>query len=300
MGCSATNTGIMFHHFHGDGHPAQQGSLSVDTLRRIIAERRPVSAQAWIDATVAGESVGECLTFDDGLSSQVDVALPVLREHGLTAFWFVNTAPLVGEYAPLEVYRAFRHAFASMDQFYEAFNAAVMASSHAERARNQMCVYPPKYLSQFPFYTEADKRFRFLRDKVLGAAYFEIMAGMMDARGYDAAEASRGLCVDADGLKALAADGHVIGLHSHAHPTDLAGLPMADQRHQYARNAEVLTGVLGRGWEPLCVSHPSNSYHTGTLDLLREMGVQIGFRANTEHLAERSSLEFAREDCANL
>ena len=55
--------------------------------------------------------------------------------------------------------------------------------------------------------------------------------------------------------------------------------------------------VTGR--PPIVVSHPCNSYRPETLDLLRGMGVRLGFRAN---MAKRdySLLELPRIDHAVL
>src|SRR4051794_18619226 len=94
--------GIMFHHFHDDdvdleggiGHPAGQGSISADTLRAMIQSIGPtriLPAHEFLHRAVAGKLTDHhvCLTFDDNLMCQYDVAVPVLEEFGLTAFWFV-------------------------------------------------------------------------------------------------------------------------------------------------------------------------------------------------------------------
>ena len=50
---------------------------------------------------------------------------------------------------------------------------------------------------------------------------------------------------------------------------------------------------------PKTVSHPCNSYNADTLSILRNLNIEIGFRANMEnHLL--SEFEFPREDHANV
>ncbi len=122
--------GIMFNHFHDDRHPRGQGAISAAEFARMldhIGRERILPAEEWMRRSIAGE-LGEsdiCLTFDDALRCQYDIAVPVLRELGLTAFWFFYASVFEGNVEPLEVYRHFRTTqFASMDAFYEQFSAA--------------------------------------------------------------------------------------------------------------------------------------------------------------------------------
>ena len=108
---------------------------------------------------------------------------------------------------------------------------------------------------------------------------------------------SQNLWMDDDRVVQLHRAGHVIGLHSHTHPTRLANLDSGAQREEYRRNSQHLAGILGTS--PVCMSHPCNSYNDDTLHILRELGVVLGFRAN---LAEtrKSELEYPRADHANI
>src|SRR4051812_47062117 len=77
--------GVMFHHFHGGNHPASQGSISIDQLDRIIgdlkARYRLLDADHFLEKAVAGSlhTSDICLTFDDALLCQVELAAPVLQ-----------------------------------------------------------------------------------------------------------------------------------------------------------------------------------------------------------------------------
>ena len=71
--------GIMFHHFHGKNHPIVQGSIGEETLSDIIefiGIENILNANEWAhkfqNHTLKSNQV--CLTFDDALKSQVDIA----------------------------------------------------------------------------------------------------------------------------------------------------------------------------------------------------------------------------------
>ena len=297
--------GIMFHHFHSARHPAGQGSISgaqlADVIER-IGRNRILPARQWmrcaLTATLRPTDV--CLTFDDNLRCQYDVALPVLEAYGLTAFWFVYTSVCEGNIERLEVYRTFRTiCFDRIDAFYDSFFTAVDRSAHAEAARLAFEQFKPReYLKAFPFYTEADRRFRFVRDDVLGpAAYAHIMDGMVEEAGMKPDALARQLWMGGAELKQLHGKGHVVGLHSHTHPTRIERLPVEAQREEYRRNFDYLNALLGD--RPEAMSHPCNSYNRDTLMVLRELGISLGFAANMQARGQ-SELEYPREDHANL
>ena len=297
--------GIMFHYFHDNRHPAGQGSLSADELAdliRHIGPERILRARAWLKRALAGE-LGEddiCLTFDDNLRCQYDVALPVLQEFGLTALWFVSTAVMQGELSRLDIYRKFRvNCFEEVNDFYEAYFRTLATSRHtqvAERALRQFNA--SMYLTEYPFYTEADRRFRFVRDEVLGPErYNEIMDALIGSMGYRLEDLGQDLWLEDEHVRRLHAEGHVIGLHTHTHPTRVEHLIPEGQLREYRDNYTYLMQLLGQ--TPEVMSHPCNSYNMDTLAVLERLGIRIGFRANMS-MTEHSSLEFPREDHANV
>ncbi len=298
-----TASGIMFHHFCDARHSRGQGAISGVELGAVLDSFGHVlAAREWVDRCDAGRLRADdlCLTFDDNLRCQYDVALPVLRERGMTAFWFVYTSVLEGKLERLELYRAFRtDFFAGIDDFYLAFFLGVGASEFADLMAGRLRDFcAAEYLAGFPFYSEADRRFRFVRDEVLGPErYFSVMDLMMAGRGVLPADLARGLWMDAACLAELHREGHVIGLHSHTHPTRIERLDEAGQEAEYATNLGVLEGILGE--RPVTMSHPCNSYNDTTLRVLRRLGIRLGFRANMSQL-NGSELEFPREDHANV
>ncbi len=297
--------GIMFHHFRDAVHPDGQGALSADEFDELLHSvgiERILPPQEWFERAqrerLSGDEV--CLTFDDNLRCQFDVARPVMRRYGLTAFWFIATGTWSVRPPRLEVYRAFRtRHYAALDDFYRDFENLVTASDEGPRVVARLRRFDPaNYLAEFPFYTDADRRFRFIRDEALGPCDYErLMDALMAARGADATELAAGLWMDQDCVHALCREGHWIGLHSHTHPTRLAELSERDQRREYRDNATRLMAVTGR--RALVASHPCNSYDARTLRVLRDLGVRMAFRANAA-LPGGGPLELPRVDHAVL
>lgn len=297
--------GIMFHHFHDDQHPLGQGAISAQDLVEVInhvGREHILPAEEWMRRAGAGalQETDICLTFDDALRCQYDVALPVLRDFGLTAFWFVYSSVFEGNVEPLEVYRYFRTThFESVDDFYQHFFQAVKDRFPEDYAAGMVGFEPDAYLAGFPFYTRNDRIFRYLRDRVVGPErYHAVMEALMTSFGFDIPAIVPKLWMTDDNLRILKGEGHVIGLHSYSHPTQLCALSPEGQREEYRKNYEHLERVLGKA--PVCMSHPCNSYGPETLNLLADFSVTLGFRANMQHVADHSPFEFPREDHANI
>lgn len=297
--------GVMFHHFHSAHHPAGQGSIGGEQLIQVIESIGPARILCarefhWRAEHGTLRDADVCLTFDDNLRCQYEVALPVLEQFGLTAFWFVYTSVLQRNVEPLEIYRHFRMTqFSSVDSFYDAFFDALESSEHAAIAHTLLEEFNPRtYLAGFPFYTERDRRFRFVRDEALGPArYCELMDQMIREAGTDIGEISKSLWMNDAAIRALHGAGHVIGLHSHTHPTRIAHLDEDSQRDEYFDNYAYLHQLLSE--RPTAMSHPCNSYNATTLSILRELGISLGFRSNMAS-GMASNLEYPREDHANL
>ena len=300
-----TAHGIMFHHFHGARHPVSQGSIDADRLGDIIkfleGDFRILDAREWIERALAGRLKANelCLTFDDALLSQKEVAQPVLDSLGLTGLFFVYSSVFEGGLERLEIYRAFRtNYFDSVEEFYGAFFPLVGESEAGERYKTMMKGFvADRYLTEFPFYSDDDRKFRFVRDMVLDtAAYNGIMDAMIE-RVTSIEDLSKSLWMRDSDLVELASAGHVIGLHSYSHQTTLADLALSDQRSEYTSNVRHLEKVLGD--YPDSIAHPCNSYTGETLNVLSDLGVRLGFRSNMMQ-PDKVGLEHPREDHANI
>lgn len=280
---------------------ASQGSISADEFARVLdfvaADERLVGADEFHERAVSG-TLGDdrvCITFDDSLLCQYEVAWPVMEERGLTGFFFVHSGAFVGPPDLLEVYRHFRTTrFAGIDDFYDRFVERAR-ETHDGVASAIDRFDPSTYLVEYAFYSDRDRLFRHLRDDVLGAdRYDEVMAGMMAERGYSP-EAVRDLLYMREGhLTELRAAGNHIGLHSHTHPLSMGSLEPERQRDEYLDNMRFIESVLGE--RPRSMSHPMGRYSGHSLAALVDMGVQVGFRDNPSDAGGGTLLELPRED----
>ncbi|MEX2140298.1 MAG: polysaccharide deacetylase family protein [Pirellulales bacterium] len=302
--------GIMFHHFHGDRHHHSPGSISSEelaSLLRLIGPERILEPEEWLERASRErlEPQDLCLTFDDALLCQFEIALPVLQQFDLRAFWFVYSNVFEGEISRFEVYRVFRTTcFQEVDEFYELFFARIRESKFSDRA--QRACDPSEIARRremFPFYSAADVRFRILRDLVLNPSdYDSIMQDLIEERGRSLEDLAEHLWMTGEHLRILSDSGHIVGLHSYSHPMRLGEQTREQQHAEYARNYAQLSSITGA---PRAIAYPAGSYNAETLSLLRSMGIQCGFRSSMAppYQAGRlnpNPLELAREDHANL
>lgn len=299
--------GIMFHHFHDNQkHILGQGSISSELFSDMLdyygKTHNIINAEEFLykslNHTLLPTDV--CLTFDDGLLCQYDIAYPVMRERGITAFWFIYTSPLDGIKEKLEIYRHFRFSmFSCIEDFYTAFFN--MAAKLNRNVMDAIKTFDPgKYLREFPFYTPNDKRFRYIRDVVLEEKEYNVlMDKMIEEYKYDIEKNSKLLWLNVDHIKTLHQQGHIIGLHSYSHPTVMVKKDYVAQKKEYGMNKKQLEDIIGE--QIKAVSYPCNSYNADTLRCMREFGIKIGFRANMVDVClERLCFEYPREDHANI
>jgi peptidoglycan/xylan/chitin deacetylase (PgdA/CDA1 family) len=297
----------MFHHFCSEHHPRGQGAITAAELKALIlwvGRENVLSASEWQvnmeQGTLAPSKI--CLTFDDCLRCQYDIALPVLEELGLTAFWFIYTGHWVDKStAQLEVYRYFRTVhYPDIEIFYSDFFQSaeellgpVVTKWLAafDRSKFSECVYPA-------YYSLNDCRFREMRDALMTKdQYASVMDALLHQKDVSVAEILNNTMMCPQQVKILSEGGHIIGLHSHTHPTTMASLPLNEQRAQYEKNVAEIIRITGQA--PFCISHPSNSYSTETLAILKDLGIKFGFRANVEQKIY-SKYEIPRIDHSTL
>ena len=116
----------MFHHFHNDiNHKKFQGSISKSQFIKIIkffGRKNIIDPKELIEGVNEKNKNKVCITFDDGLLSQYDIAVPVLDEYQIKAFFFPHTSIFSNSVDYLETYRYFRvNYFDNINNFYSSF-----------------------------------------------------------------------------------------------------------------------------------------------------------------------------------
>jgi len=299
--------GLMFHHFHNKYHPKGQGSISKETFENILKfyskNYNIISSDIFYKRFIEQnlEDTDVCLTFDDNLKCQYEIALPILDKYSLKAFWFVYTSPLDGVYEKLEIYRYFRSKFfKSFKEFYDSFFQFLKNKSEFLYVFKSLDNFDhQKYLNEFSFYSKEDKIFRYTRDKILGEEkYFNLMDSIIEESGLKLNDdLHKSLWMDKIDLKNLSEKGHIVGLHSHSHPTKMGEKSFDFQNENYKTNKLILEDILKK--DVFSMSHPCNSYNNDTLEILSNFNIEIGFRANMKSVFN-SNLEVPRIDHSEI
>jgi len=297
--------GVMFHHIRSDSSENAPGTISQTEFRQALLRigiQNILPAKEWFDKATTNRLAADdvCLTFDDALQCQVEYALPVLEELGLTGFWFIYSTACNGNGAPFEVYSAFvRENFEQFEEFFSLFCLELENEFPRYRIEESIgkCL-EERYLSDYSFYSAKERQYRYLRDQFLGPElYSNAMDALMQKSGVKRETLSARLWLTEDTLLDLAKKSHMIGLHSYSHPTNFKALSVDNQKIEYQDNFDHIKKITGKN--PESMAHPVNSYNDRTLTILRHLGIKLGFRSNL-HLRHHSELEFPRQDAADL
>ena len=302
----------MFHHFHDENlHKKGQGSINRDDfykLIKFIGRKNILDANEFFIRCKENKLTEKnlCFTFDDGNRSQYDVALPILEDFKIKSFFFVYSS-LFGEKPDLlEIYRYFRiNYFSSVDEFYDLFfkesnrNLLKFFEDNEKTIRNIKLKYP--------FYSINDIKFRLVRNVLLNRKnYQEIMFKMFKEKNFEPKDYYEILFMNNKHLVRMRKLGHLIGLHSHTHPTLLEKLSFEEQSIEYNKNITILSKILGCNKNEIkFMSHPCGSYNQDTLQILKNLGIELGFKPIMTIESEKnmkkinnSLLEIARQDHA--
>ena len=158
---------------------------------------------------------------------------------------------------------------------------------------------------KFPFYSIEDIKFRLVRDLFLKKTDYEkTMFLLINEKKFEPKKFYSNLFFNKEDLINLNKLGHLIGLHSHNHPTQLEALSYEQQKQQYKKNISTISKIINKPQKEIkWMSHPCGSYDNNTLQILKEIGIELGFKQIMTIEAEKgmktinnSFLEIARND----
>ena len=306
--------GIMFHHFHDvKKFKKSQGSISQDDFYKIIkyiGKNNILNADEFFYKFKKKKlnSNNVCLTFDDGIKSQFDLAIPILEDLKIKGFFFVYTSMFEGKPSLLEVYRYFRYNyFKNFDEFYKIFLSFIKEDLSKYFKKSEKKIVEAKI--KFPIYSINELRFRFLRDFYLEDNRYEnIMNKIFRLKNFNKKDHLDLLFMNKRDLKSIKNLGHTIGLHSHSHPPSFEKLSYEKQFLEIKNSKSILAKLLKiDNKEIKTMSHPSGSYNKNTLKILSAAGIELGFKQimtieNEKGMKKinNSKFEIARNDHINL
>lgn len=306
--------GIMFHHFHDEIiHTRGQGSISKDDFYNIInfiGKKNILDADIFLEKfkNKKLKSNEVCLTFDDTVKSQIDVALPVLEDLRIKSFFFVYTSVFEKNPDNLEIFRYFRmNYFKEINDFYDSFYKFLNKETYDffEKRKEQIKTIKAKFFH----YSISDIKFRLIRDFFLSKVDYEkIMFLMMSEKKFVPTEIYNKIFLNKNDLRIIDSLGHLVGLHSHSHPFLMCNLNFDEQKNEYTTNLNRLSEILGKPKNMIkFMSHPSGSFNSDTLEILKELGIEIGFNSSMTIEKNRdmnkinnSSLQIPRNDHADI
>ena len=276
----------MFHYFHnGKGiHKKTQGSIDENQLARIIKKigrHNILDADIFLNRHIQKKLKPSdvCFTFDDGLKSQVDIALPVLDEYKIKSFFFVGTSQFTNETSYIELFRFFRNNFFdNINQYYRHFYRNI--NFDLNKIFNKEMSLLKKLKSKFEYYSINDLKFRMIRDKFLTKSEYEkINFKMFKEKNFEYKKFQNKFYMNKKDLKTLNKKNHIIGLHSHSQFHRLGKLDLNIQFQEYKKNINLLSNILNKPKSYFCsMSHPNGSYSKKTLKILKNFGIKLGFK----------------------
>lgn len=306
--------GIMFHNFHDDEiHKNIQGSISCSDFYKII---NFIGRENILDADIFFDKFRNnklkenqvCLTFDDGIKSQIDIALPILEELKIKSFFFVQTSIFEVKPDNLEIFRYFRlNYFKNIEEFYQNFYKVLDKDLKKFFDDNEGKIKTIKI--KFPFYSVEDIKFRLVRDFFLNKKEYEkIMFVLIKEKKFNYKYYYKKLHFEKNDLVNLDKLGHLIGLHSHSHPLLFEKLDYDQQKLEYEKCISSISKILNKSKNEIkYMSHPSGSYNDFTLEILKDLGIELGFKQIMYIEKERgmkkinnSFLEIARQDHSEI
>ena len=188
---------------------------SLDAQARFLARECDVIAPADMEGALSGRGRHVMLTFDDGYRDNHDVALPILRAHGLRACFFVATGFLDEPRAP----------------WWDEVAWMVHRSPRAELAPSE---WMDRGLSLAPAERQASLDVLTARHKTLpparSEAFLDALAEATGSGRCPTAEASE-LWMTWEMVRALEGAGMTVGGHTVSHPI-LALLDREEQAHE--------------------------------------------------------------------
>ena len=293
----------MFHHFHGKKHQRSVGSIDKNQLLLIIkylkSKYKLLPAKLFLSKASKGKLSPKeiCLTFDDNLRSQYDIAFPILKKKRITAFFFIYSSIFDKNLNLMEIFRDFSNSkFKNINDFYLLF-FNMFKELNKNKFKNFKKKFNSNYLKEYKFYSIQDRKYRFVRDLILTKKeYNKIMMRMIKIKKYNIKKNYLKLFMSKKHLSDLIKDGNLIGLHSHNHRVNLKKISRKDQLIDYKKNKNFIKKNFGI--ESQSASYPFGRYNSQTLSIMKDLGIKIAFLSRMNN--SRSNLKLGRIDHVNL
>ena len=285
--------GIMFHNFHDQNFFKKSlGSISSSKFKKIInkfEKKNIVDPRTFVSNFNLKKPKSNlyCLTFDDGLKSQIKIALPILKKEKIKAFFFIPTSIITAQPNLMELYRYFRdNYFVNFNDFYKdflLFVKKVKKKNNLEFFLKKKQKLIIKRKKDYPFYSLKEIQFRIIRDIYLNKKTYEkVMLLMFKSKNFNYRNFLKKFYLNARDIKKIEKEGHTIGLHTHNHPMMLEKLSYSKQKKEFLKNLRILKKIIDQ--KIISASFPTGSYNRNTINILNSLNIEICFRDNNKSI----------------
>ena len=278
--------GIVFHHLHNKKkYKKSKGSISAIDLEKIINKigtENILTPKSFLKSPQKNYKNKVCLTFDDGLRCQYDIALPVLNKYDIKAFFFIFTKSLVPTSITIEVIRYFReNYFKNINVFYKTFldEVGILKKIKLKTffANNQEEF--KKIKENSPYYTKKDIQFRMVRDSFLTEdEYLKIIKILFKRKKFNYTSISSKLYMNEKHLRLLNLKGHEIGLHSHSHSSGIKYFSAKEEFNDYYLNKKILKKLPIKKINTS--SYPFGVITKNTYNIMKKLKIKYSFLKN--------------------
>ena len=290
--------GIMFHHFCSANYRKTPGALDKTTFKKKLYKLSKkfnlLSAKNYLELLKSNKLKQKdiFISFDDALKCQIDIALPVLDSMKIKAFFFIYTSIFERNFGRLELYRDFRYnEFKNIDNFYNNF-FYILSAKYPNLYKKSEQSFNKNLLKRYKFYSLSDKKFRHARNLIGEKKYNFIMDQMLRIKKYNILKKKTELLMNKNDIKNLSKNGHVIGLHSHSHFTDLNKKSFNTQYFDFKRNKSILEKITKKNIE--VASYPCGNYNKDTINVLKKININFAMRA--DDIRQKKYFEIPRLD----
>lgn len=266
---------LMFHHFHDKNkHYKGQGSFNKKMFEKVIKK---------IGIKNIANSINDIkkknkffFTFDDGLASQHDIALPILNKYKIKGIFFIHTNR---EYSRIEIFRYFRHKyFKTINQFYDFFYKTLNEEKVFISKKNvkEIEILKIKNSKLYKYHTQEDLKFRIIRDNFLSHNQYEkIMFKMMKIKKFNYKKKNINFFMTNKNIKNIFENNHYIGIHSHSHSTDISSKSYYYQLKDYSKNKKILEKLINS--KIFLASYPCGRYNSNSLKVMKKLKINYAF-----------------------
>ena len=281
-----TPCGIMFHHFHKKNKDKYvENSITSKEFEKIlkfIGLKNIISADLWAKKALENKLKKNevCITFDDGLKSQYEVALPILKKYHIKAFWFIFSSVFYGKKDSNEIHKFFyKKYFRNFKLFFKNFKEEIIILKRAKFILKTINQKKAKnYMLELKIYSKEERIYKYLRDKILTSKeIFQIYKNLFKKFKFNEKKIVKQLWISKKDLKRIVNDNHVIGLHSFSHPSNIASKSYNYQFKEYKKNLIDLNKIYKK--KIISASFPFNAYNSNSIKVLKRLNIKLCFSA---------------------